>query len=45
MELGREYLENHLICELDADCMRGLEQYLAHARKLQEAGWKASVKI
>jgi predicted solute-binding protein len=45
VELGRQYLERNLICELDADCMRGLDLYLAHARKLQEADCKASVRI
>jgi predicted solute-binding protein len=45
VELGRQYLQQNLICELDADCMRGLDAYLAYARKLQEADSRASVKI
>jgi predicted solute-binding protein len=45
VELGTAYLERNLVCELDADCMRGLHRYLAYAKKLQEADAKASVRI
>jgi chorismate dehydratase len=45
VELGREYLKRNLICELDADCMRGMERYLASVRQLQEALTKPSVTI
>ena len=45
VQLGLSYLQRNLICELDGDCMRGLETYLAYTRKLQEADSRASVKI
>jgi predicted solute-binding protein len=45
IELGLEYLEKNLICELDEECMRGLDRYLAHVRKLHGAASKASVRI
>ena len=44
-DLGLRYLRHNLLCELDADCMRGLDCYLAYARKIQEAPRNASVKI
>jgi predicted solute-binding protein len=43
--LGEEYLRRNLICELDADCMRGLERYLASARQIQAAASRPSVTI
>ena len=45
VDLGLRYLRHNLLCELDADCMRGLDCYLAYARKIQEAPRNASVKI
>jgi predicted solute-binding protein len=45
VELGRTYLSRHIVCELDTECMRGLDRYLAYARELTAAGPKASVTI